>query len=116
MATKTNYNDFGAMMVENRPMAEIRLDSEEMTRNEWKRYLGICDNIAKTGYQYLMSHVEEDFFTFRGAIHALYTFVGYDTRILAIDSYVLRFTTAVVQIKTVKSDAYKKAEIGRAHV
>lgn len=110
MATKTNYNDFGAMMVENRPMAKIMLDSEEMTRNEWKRYLGICDNIAKGAYAYMAKNTEESFSDFRGAIHALYEFIGYDTRILAIDGYSVRFIPAVIPVKITKSKEYKDAE------
>lgn len=108
MATKTNYNDFGAMMVENRPTM-TQLDIDEMSRNEWKKYLGICDNVAKTAFEY-MNNGEDSFNNFRSAVHALYTFIGYDTRILSIDGYTVRFIPAVCPYKVVKSKEYRNAE------
>lgn len=109
MATNIKFNDFGSMMAENRPTM-LQLDSEEMTRNEWKKYLKITDEIARTAYAYMAQGNGENFPAFRSAIHALYEFVGSDTRILAIDGYSVRFTSAVVPFKVVKSKDYKTAE------
>lgn len=108
MATGINYNDFGTMMVENRPTM-LQLDADEMSRNEWKKYLNICDNVAKTAYEY-MNNREEAFNSFRSAVHSLYTFIGYDTRILSIDGYTVRFIPAVCPYKVVKSKEYRNAE------
>lgn len=110
MATKINYNDFGAEMVDNRPILANQLDSEEMTRNEWKKYLSICDKVATTAYAYMAEPEKDGFPAFRSAMHELYAFVGADTRILAIDGYSVRFIPAVVPYKVVKSKAYKDAE------
>lgn len=109
MATNNNFNDFGSSMIENRPTM-VQLDAEEMTRNEWKKYLRICDEVASTAYDYMANPAEDNFPAFRTAMHALYAFVGADTRILAIDGYSVRFIPAVVPYKVVKSEQYKTAE------
>ena len=104
-----NYNEFGIEMVENRPtMAQLDLDT--MTRAERTQYLTICDEVARTAYNYLASNNPDNFPAFRNAIHALLTFVGSETRFLSIDSYTVRFLPAVVPYKVRKSDEYKKAE------
>lgn len=109
MATHTNYNDFGATMLENRPTME-QFESEEMSRNEWKKYLRICDELAESAYNYMGKGNTDGFADFRNAVHALFTFVGMDTRILAIDGYTVRFIPAVVPYKVMKSTKYKDTE------
>lgn len=108
MATKNTFNEFGTMMVENRPTM-AQLDSEEMTRNEWRQYLHICDNIAISAFNYISGHGDK-FADYRTSLHALFTFVEVDTRILALDAYSMRFIPALVPYKVVKSTAYKQAE------
>lgn len=109
MATHTNYNEFGAMFIENRPTM-TQLDAEEMSRKEWAKYLRICDDVASTAYDYMANPTEDGFPAFRNAVHALYAFVGADTRILSIDGYSVRFIPAVAPYKVVKSAQYKIAE------
>ena len=109
MATHINYNDFGAIMLENRPTM-TQLEAEELTRNEWRKYLRICDDLAATAYDYMGKGNTDGFPTFRNAVHALFSFVGMDTRILAIDGYTVRFIPAVVPYKVMKSAKYKEAE------
>ena len=103
------YNDFGAMMLENRPTAS-QMDKEEFSTREWNYYLSICDKIATTAYAYLANGTTDRFPAFRSALHELFTFVGTDTRILSLDAYSIRFLPAVVPYTTVKSKAYKDAE------
>ena len=106
--TKTNYNEFGEMMVDNRPtMAQF--EAEEMGREDWKKYLAICDKIATTSYDFVATN-NGNFDNFRSAVHALFSFVGTDTRILAIDGYSIRFISACVPFKVMKSKEYKTAE------
>lgn len=110
--THTNYNDFGEMVVESRPYAgsQITLDDSGMTRAEWQKYLGIMDEVVATCYNYMAFPGENLFPAFRNSLHRLYTFFGIDTRILSIDSYAIRLTVAAVTMRTMKSDALKKAE------
>ena len=110
--THTNYNDFGEMVVENRPFADsqITLDDSGMTRAEWKNYLDIMDEVVATCYNYMAFPKDDLFSQFRNAVHRLYTFFGIDTRILAIDGYVLRLCPASITMSTVKSDSLKDAE------
>lgn len=107
MATHNNYNDFGALMVENRDFM-VQLEADDMTRNEWKKYVKICDSIASTSYKYLAEGGK--FEDARSAIHGLFEFIGVDTRILAIDVNAMRIINLAVPFKVVKSDAYKEAE------
>lgn len=109
MATTTNYNDFGASMIENRPTMDV-LDMDNMTRNERKLYRAIIDEVASTAYDYMADPAVDGFPAFRNAIHKLYAFVGTDTRILAIEGYSVRFIPAVVPYKVVKSQQFKTAE------
>ena len=106
---KTNYNGFGTEMIENRPTMN-QLDLDEMTRDERKNYLHICDEVARTAFAYVASNNPDNFPAFRSALHELFTFVGTDTRILSLDAYSVRFIPAVVLLKVKKSDEYKKAE------
>lgn len=109
MATKTTYNEFGSDMIDNRATMN-QLDSEEMTRNEWRKYLSICDEVARAAFAYIAKPENDNFAEFRSALHALYGFVGADTKIVSIDGYVVRFIPAVVPYKVVKSKEYKNAE------
>lgn len=113
--TNNKYNQFGEMMVENRPtMTQFTPDmvtEGDMTKTEWKQYLNICDGVASTAYDYMADPTNPDGWNnFRNAMHKLYAFVGCDTRILAIDGYSVRFIPAVVPFKVVKSERYKNAE------
>lgn len=115
MATNNKYNLFGEKMVENRPtMNQFTPDmvtEGDMTKSEWKQYLSVCDGVASTAYDYMADpNATEAWNNFRNAMHKLYTFVGCDTRILAIDGYSVRFIPAVVPFKVVKSQRYKDAE------
>lgn len=111
MATSTKYNDFGGMVIENRPtMTGLDFESSAMTRKEWINYLSICDQLATTCYNYLADGTSDRFPAFRTALHSLFSFMGMDTRILALDAYTVRFIPAIVAYKVVKSQAYKDAE------
>lgn len=109
MTTHTNYNDFGATFIENRPTMES-MDLDNLTRAERKDYRSIIDAVASTAYDYMANPTVDGFPAFRNAMHRLYAFVGADTRILAIDGYSVRFIPAVVPYKVVKSTQYKQAE------
>lgn len=106
---KTSYNEFGIEMVENRPTMN-QLDLDEMTREERKSYMHICDEVARTAFAYVASNNPDNFPAFRSALHGLFTFVGTDTRILSLDAYSVRFIPAVVPLKVNKSNDYKRAE------
>lgn len=115
MATHNKFNLFGEMMMENRPtMAQFSPDmvtEGDMTKDEWKKYLSICDDVACAAFDYMATPSNPNGFdNFRNAVHKLYAFVETDTRILAIDGYSVRFIPAVVPFKVVKSDAYKTLE------
>lgn len=112
-ATLNAMNDYGTAMCENRPsMSQLDKDELGMSAAEWKKYIAICDSIAINAFAYVSGSKSDEngLNDFRSALHALFTFVGTDTRILSLDSYTLRFIPAVISYKTVKSDAYKKAE------
>lgn len=100
------YNEFASTMLDNRQVMS-QLEADEMTRNEWKKYLKICDTIATEAYAYINGG---DFEPFRSSIHALFSFVETDTNILGIDGYSVRFLPAIVAYKQVKSKVYKEAE------
>lgn len=102
-------NEFGIMMMENRPIMDS-LDLDLLTRDERTNYLTICDNIARTAFAYISNNDPENFPAFRSALHALFTFVGAETRILSLDAYSLRFIPATVQIRVNKSKEYKQTE------
>lgn len=115
MATNNKYNDFGKMMIENRPTMEQfnpdMVTEGDMTKTEWKNYLAVCDDVASTAYDYMANPSNPNGWSdFRNAMHKLYAFVGCDTRILAIDGYSVRFIPACVPFKVVKSERYKNAE------
>lgn len=101
-----NYNEYAATMLENRPFM-AQLDADEMSKKDWKKYLDIIDNVARTAY----NHTQKgDFAPFRSAVHALYTFLEMDTKILGIDSYTTIFLVGAVPYNTKRSKAYKAAE------
>ena len=106
---KINYNDFGSEMIENRANMN-QLDLDTMTKEERKNYISICDNIARTAFDYISTSNADNFPAFRSALHALFAFVGTDTRILSLDAYSVRFIPAVVPYKFVKSKEYKIAD------
>jgi len=108
MATHTNYNEYGEMMIDNRSIME-QLDKEEFTKAEWATYLSICDDIASTTYKYLSPTESGTFAEFRSALHRLFTFVGCDTRILSLDAYCAQFFR-VIPYKVIKSKKYRDAE------
>lgn len=109
MNKQVSYNEFGAEMIENRPtMATLDLDT--LSRNERKEYLSIIDNVARTAYAYIADKTHDNFPAFRASLHALFTFVGCETRILALDGYTMRFVPATCIVKVKKSNEYKSAE------
>lgn len=106
---KINYNDFGSEMIENRATMN-QLDLDTMTKEERKNYISICDNIARTAFDYIANGNPDNFPAFRTALHSLFAFVGTDTRILSLDAYSVRFIPAVVPYKVKKSKEYKTAD------
>ena len=109
MATHINYNEFGELMINYRPLATEQLDKEEFTKSEWANYLSICGDVATTAYKFLSPAESGTFDELRSALHRLFTFVGCDTRILSLDAYCCRFFT-VVPYKVIKSPKYRDAE------
>lgn len=100
------YNEFAEMMFDNH-QTMAQLDAEEMTRNEWKNYLKISDAIATTAWAYIDGG---EFEPFRSSVHALFSFLEYETKFLAIDSYTIRFIPKVIPYKVIRSKEYKEAE------
>ena len=105
MATKTTFNAIASITIENRDFS-YALTKDDMSKNEWDKYLSICNKVAKTCYKYLSG--KGTFEDYRGAIHSLFVFMGMDTRILALDSYVVSMNRTVPYVWQ-KSDAYKTA-------
>lgn len=102
------YNDFAQLCIDNRDFSfSLSLENGDMTRKEWDKYRDICDNVAKSGYKFLSG--KGTFEDYRAAIHALFSFMGIQTRILALDGNVLQFNRAIPYI-WVKSKEYKDAD------
>lgn len=101
-----NYNEFAQLCIDNRDFS-FSLTNEDMTRKEWDKYRDICDNVAKSGYKFLSG--KGTFEDYRAAIHALFSFMGIETRILALDGNVMQFNRCIPYI-WVKSKEYKEAD------
>lgn len=105
MATKTNFNAIAGITIENRDFS-FSLTKDDMSKNEWASYQTICDKVAKSAYKYLTG--KGSFEDYRAAIHGLFTFMGMDTRILALDHYVVAMNRAI-PYTVIKSDTFKDA-------
>lgn len=100
------YNDFAAICMENREFS-FSLTQDDMSRKEWDKYRDVCDNVAKSGYKFLSG--KGTFENYRAAIHALFSFMGMETRILALDGNVMAFNRCV-PYAWMKSKEYKAAD------